>query len=150
MKTNFEFREKLNKIIGGEHHNYCYQCGSCVAVCPAAKYSERFNPRDIMLQTLMGEEEELLKQDSVIWLCTNCYSCYERCPQDVRPVEVIIALKNLARIKGTLPPDVNKYSETIAKTGRAVFVTRSISERRKQLGLPEIKEVPIDELEKIL
>jgi len=150
MKSNFEFREKLNKVIGGEHHNYCYQCGSCVAVCPAAKYSERFNPRDILLQTLMGEEQELLKEDSVIWLCTNCYSCYERCPQDVRPVEVIIALKNLAQMQGTLPSEVNKYSEAIAKTGRAVFVTRSINERRKQLGLPEVKEIPQDELEKIL
>ena len=34
-KLDFEFRERLNKIIGGNHHNYCYQCGSCVAVCPA-------------------------------------------------------------------------------------------------------------------
>jgi len=51
-KLDFAFREKLNKIIGGEHHNYCYQCGACVAACPAARFSDEFNPRDILLMTL--------------------------------------------------------------------------------------------------
>lgn len=149
-KLNFEFRERLNKIVGGNHHNYCYQCGACVAVCPAARFSDDFNPRNIMLQTLLGNEEELIGADSIIWKCTNCYSCYERCPQDVRPVEVIIALKNICAEDGVLPPNVDKYSETIVKTGRSVVITSTVHRRRKELGLPELKDLPVDELQKII
>jgi len=71
VEINFEFREKLNEVLGGNHHNYCYQCGACVAQCPAARYSERFNPRSIMLDALLGREDVLLGPDSPIWLCTN-------------------------------------------------------------------------------
>jgi heterodisulfide reductase subunit C len=149
-KLDFSFREKLNKIVGGNHHNYCYQCGSCVAVCPAARFSDDFNPREILLKTLLGEGEDLIRSDSIIWKCTNCYSCYERCPQDVRPVEVIIALKNLCAQQGVLPGDINKFSETLVKTGRSVIITSTVNRRRQQLGLPELKDVNVEELQAII
>lgn len=149
-KLDFSFREKLNKIVGGNHHNYCYQCGSCVAVCPAARFSDDFNPREILLKTLLGEEEDLIRSDSIIWKCTNCYSCYERCPQDVRPVEVIIALKNLCAQQGVLPSDINKFSETLIKTGRSVIITSTVNRRRQELGLPELKDVNAQELQAII
>jgi len=149
-KLNFEFREKLNQIIGGNHHNYCYQCGSCVAVCPSTRYSEDFNPRDIMLKTLLGDEEELIGPESIIWKCTNCYSCYERCPQDVRPVEVIIALKNYCQQEGLSPDLIEKFSITVEKTGRSVMLTRAVNRKRTELGLEEIGEIEVDELQKII
>lgn len=148
--VNYRFREKLNKVSGGKHHNYCYQCSACVAVCPAARFSKKFNPRKILLQTLLGMEEELLGKDSPIWLCTNCYSCYERCPQDVRPIEVIVALKNMAVEKGTAPANLAKLSDNIAKTGMSVTVSSAINRKREQLGLPALKTIPIDELNTIL
>ena len=147
---SIDFRERLNKVLGGNHHNYCYQCGSCVAVCPAARFSDVFNPREIMLMTLLGRGDELIRADSVIWKCTNCYSCYERCPQDVRPVEVIIALKNICAEEGVLPVNVDKFSETIAKTGRSVIVTSTVDRRRKELGLPDLKDLPVEEIIKII
>ncbi len=148
--VNYRFRERLNKVSGGKHHNYCYQCSACVAVCPAARFSKKFNPRKILLKALLGMEEELLGQDSPIWLCTNCYSCYERCPQDVRPIEVIIALKNMAVEKGTAPANLAKLSDNIAKTGMSVTVSSAVNRKREQLGLPALKTIPIDELNTIL
>ena len=149
-KLDFGFRERLNKVIGGEHHNYCYQCGACVAACPAARFSDEFNPREILLMTLLGEEEKLIREDSIIWQCTNCYSCYERCPQDVRPIEVIIALKNMCAQEGVLPDDINKFSDTLIKTGRSVIITSTVNRRRQQLGLPELKDVNVEELQTII
>ncbi|MDZ7400618.1 MAG: 4Fe-4S dicluster domain-containing protein [candidate division KSB1 bacterium] len=149
-KLDFNFRQRLNKILGGEHHNYCYQCGACVAACPAARFSDNFNPRDVLLKTLIGDEEDLIRPDSIIWKCTNCYSCYERCPQDVRPVEVIIALKNLCAQEGVLPEDINKFSETLVKTGRSVVITSTVNRRRQELGLPELKDVNVAELQTII
>lgn len=148
--VNYRFREKLNKVSGGKHHNYCYQCSACVAVCPAARFSKKFNPRKILLKALLGMEEELLGQDSPIWLCTNCYSCYERCPQDVRPIEVIVALKNMAVEKGTAPANLAKLSDNIAKTGMSVTISSAVHRKREQLGLPPLKTIPIDELQTIL
>lgn len=150
ITVNFRFRDKLNKVSGGKHHNYCYQCSACVGVCPAARFNKNFNPRQILLRTLLGAENDLLGKDSLIWLCTNCYSCYERCPQDVRPIEVIIALKNMAVEKQTAPPTLAKLSENIAKSGLSVTTSSAIDRRRKELGLPEMKKIPIEELNTIL
>ncbi|MCX7996009.1 MAG: 4Fe-4S dicluster domain-containing protein [candidate division WOR-3 bacterium] len=148
--VNFHFREKLNKVPGGKHHNYCYQCSACVASCPAARFAKKFNPRVILLKALLGMEEDLTGKDSVIWLCTNCYSCYERCPQDVRPIEVIIALKNICVEKGTAPDNLTKLSENIGKTGVSVAVTSAVNRIRQELGLPELKKIPVDELKEII
>jgi heterodisulfide reductase subunit C len=150
IKVDFRFREKLNKIQGGKHHNYCYQCSACVAVCPAARFTQEFNPRVILLKALLGMEEALTGEDSPIWLCTNCYSCYERCPQDVRPIEVIIALKNMAVQRQKAPASLAKLSENIAQTGVSVTVTSAVNRRRQELGLPPLKTMPIEELKEIL
>ncbi|UCG31222.1 MAG: 4Fe-4S dicluster domain-containing protein [candidate division WOR-3 bacterium] len=150
IQVDFRFRDKLNKVQGGKHHNYCYQCSACVAVCPAARFTEEFNPRVILLKALLGMEEALTGEDSPIWLCTNCYSCYERCPQDVRPIEVIIALKNMAVQRQKAPASLAKLSDNIAKTGVSVTVTSAVNRRRQELGLPPIKTIPIEELKEIL
>jgi len=150
VEIDFEFRERLSAVLGGNHHNYCYQCGACVAQCPAARYSDRFNPRSIMLDALLGRGDVLLGPDSPIWLCTNCYSCYERCPQDVRPIEVIVALKNMAYEDEAAPGEVTSFTQNITKTGLSGMVTPAVQKMRERLGLPELKQVPLDELLKIL
>jgi len=149
-KLNFEFRKKLDSMLEGDRLNYCYQCGACVGDCPAAKYSEEFNPRVILLKALFGLEEELIKEDSAIWLCTNCFTCYERCPQDVRPIEVINILKNITVEQKKNPVEVDKIVESVKKTGRTVMYTALVDKRRNELGLKNIEQIPdtiIKELE---
>ena len=149
-RLNFAFREKLNTFADGFRHNYCYQCGACVADCPASTYSEEFNPRLIILKALLGFEDELIKPDSEIWNCTNCYTCSERCPQDVRPVDVIIALKNLCYSEGKAPSLIGQISDVVLVTGVTTKVTSLTERRRQELGLPPIKSFPIDEIKKII
>ena len=136
----------------GEVHEweFCFECGACVAQCPAARFSERFNPRVILQDVLLGRGDALLAADSPIWLCTNCYSCYERCPQDVRPIEVIVALKNLANRKGVAPDAVTVLTKNILKTGVAGVVTPVVHKTRERLGLKPLKDVPVEELRKLL
>ena len=149
-KINYEFRDKLNQILGGFSHNYCYQCGACVGDCPAHRFLPEFNPRHIMLQCIYGFEQELTGPDSIIWNCTNCYNCYERCPQEVHPIEVIIALKNLSRSLGTPTPAVDNILERVKEKGVTVLSTELIKKRRESLGLPEFKEQGLDEVKKLL
>lgn len=145
-KIDLKFRDRLAEMIGGELHNLCYQCGACVGDCPAAKYSDEFNPRLIMLKTLLGMEDDLIKENSIIWECTNCFTCYERCPQDVKPIEIIIALKNMVHEKGLSPKPVKNIIKTVMQTGRTVVVNETAKRRREELGLPPLKDMPIDDL----
>lgn len=147
---DFAFRDKLNDIAEGFRHNYCYQCGACVADCPAAAYSERFNPRLIMLKAILGFEAELINADSEIWECTNCYTCSERCPQDVRPVDVIIALKNLAVKEGRAPAVFNQIFDSVMDTGITTKVSSLVERRRDEMGLSALREYPVDDLKRIL
>jgi heterodisulfide reductase subunit C len=146
---DFKFKPELDKVIGGEKHSYCFQCGACVGDCPAARYSEKFNPRVIMLKAILGHHEELLEENSVIWECTNCFNCYERCPQDVRPVSVIMALKNMATTRNTNPDKVNNMVDAVLKTGRTVALTPAAQRIREQLGLKPVSEDIFDELKEI-
>jgi heterodisulfide reductase subunit C len=149
-KINYAFREKLNKELGAFSYNFCYQCGACVADCPTHRYMEAFNPRTIILQALYGFEEELIGPDSLIWNCTNCYNCYERCPQQVNPIEVILALKNMAFRKGTNPPVINNILDRVKKKGVTVTKTDLIAKRRALLGLRDVKETCTDEIKKLM
>jgi heterodisulfide reductase subunit C len=149
-EINFAFREKLDSVAEGFRHNFCYQCGACVADCPANIYSDRFNPRLILLKAILGFEDELIGFDSEIWECTNCYTCSERCPQDVRPVDVIIALKNLCAEAGVSPDPAPKIAASVIEAGMTTKVTSLSEKRRQQFGLGPIKKCPVDEIQKML
>jgi len=149
-KLNFAFRDRLNSVAEGFRHNYCYQCGACVADCPASMYSKGFNPRLIILKALLGFEDELIRADSEIWNCTNCYTCSERCPQEVRPVDVIIAMKNICVAEGKAPALVRNISDTVLTDGITTRKTSVTERRRQELGLSPVKDYPIDEIAKIL
>jgi heterodisulfide reductase subunit C len=149
-KINYEFRERLNHMLGGFSHNFCYQCGACVADCPTHRFMPEFSPRNIILQALYGMEEELTGPDSLIWNCTNCYNCYERCPQEVNPVEVIIALKNIARQKGNHAKGVDTIIDRVSEHGVTVLETDLIKRRRAELDLPEFKIECVEEVTKLI
>ncbi len=149
-ELNFAFRDKLNSVAEGFRHNYCYQCSACVADCPANNYSETFNPRLIMLRAILGFEDELIGPESEIWNCTNCYTCSERCPQDVRPVDVIIALKNLCVREGKAPNLVRDISDAVIQSGITTKVTPLAEKRRKEYGLGPIGNSPAEDIKKIL
>ncbi len=148
-EINFAFREKLNSVAEGFRHNYCYQCGACVADCPACIYSGEFNPRLIILKALLGFEDELISKDSEIWNCTNCYTCSERCPQEVRPVDVIIAMKNICVAEGKAPDLVMNISNTVLSDGITTRVTSVTERRRNELGLKPVRKAPVDEINKL-
>ena len=150
FEINFAFREKLDGIAEGFRHNYCYQCGACVADCPANNYSDTFNPRLIILKALLGFEDELIRPDSEIWDCTNCYTCSERCPQDVRPVDVIIALKNLCVREGKSPELVPQISSSVIDSGITTKVTSLVVKRRAEFGLKPLKDAPVDQIRKLI
>jgi heterodisulfide reductase subunit C len=150
VRVNFDFRRELAAKVEGNLASFCYQCGACVGDCPAATYSKEFNPREIMLKVLYGLGEELLTADSILWQCTNCYNCHERCPQDVKPVEVIISLKNMLADRNIYPEAVAKIIKTFEETGRTTPINPAVERQRQRFGLPPLSPVPMDEIRKLI
>ncbi len=149
VRVDFTFRRELAEKVEGNLASFCYQCGACVGDCPAMTYSDSFNPREIMLKVLYGLGDELLREDSIVWQCTNCYNCSERCPQDVKPVEVIISLKNMLADRGIIPDAVKKIITTFEETGRTVPWTKALERQRDAFGLPPLEPVPMDEIREL-
>lgn len=150
VRINFDFRRELAEKLEGNLAAYCYQCGACVGDCPAKTYGGEFNPREIMLKVLYGLGAELLVEDSILWQCTNCYNCHERCPQEVKPVEVVISLKNMLADRGIYPDTVKKVIETFETTGRTTPLSPAVDRQRARFGLEPLAPVPMDEIRKLI
>lgn len=133
---------------GGENIRRCFACGTCTASCPVREVTERYNPRRIIHMAVLGLREQVLRSD-FIWLCSTCYACHERCPQDVRITTLMHAIKNVAVSEGHIHPSFLTQIDLIREHGRLYDITAFENERRTEHGLPAIAERP-DEYRTIL
>jgi heterodisulfide reductase subunit C len=120
---------------GGENIKKCFSCGTCTAGCPVREVTDRYNPRRIIRMALLGMKKEVLS-GNFIWLCSSCYTCFERCPQDVKIPDLMNAIKNIAVREGYLPPVMKSQLDLLASFGRLLEVTDFENEKRKDSGLP--------------
>ncbi|NPV53177.1 MAG: 4Fe-4S dicluster domain-containing protein [Firmicutes bacterium] len=134
---NPRFKHEVAKEEGGEHIKYCFQCGTCTSGCPVSEIDSKYNPRRIIRMVILGMREQVLRSD-FIWLCSTCYTCYERCPQDVRITEVMNALKNMAVREGYIHPAFRAQAELIGSHGRLYEVDEFTEEKREELGLARL------------
>jgi heterodisulfide reductase subunit C len=139
------FRHEITAEPGGERFMRCFSCGTCVASCPVAgttagrAWAEEYNPRRIIRMALLGMREQVLTS-KFVWLCATCYTCYERCPQDVHIPEVMNAIRNVAVREGHVPAGFRSQAELLRDHGRLYEITDFENERRAEQGLPAIRE----------
>lgn len=141
METETESISKqlLQRSINAEKLRYCYGCGTCTASCPVAKViPENFNPRGL-LQKIFFDLSKTLTEDE-LWLCAWCYTCYERCPQELKTTEIFLLTRNLAVEKGYFPKQPTALIKQILRSGRTLEVTPARDRKRAALGLREIGE----------
>lgn len=131
--------EQIAATPGGEHIHRCLACGTCTATCPVREVTERYSPRRIIHMVLLGMRQRVLSSD-FIWLCSTCYACHERCPQDVRITELMHAIKNVAVLSGHIPQGFRTQVSLLEEHGRLYDITAFENERRTELGLPPIVE----------
>lgn len=149
-KTDPGFKERLSTVESAGQLGYCYQCSACVAECPSARHCEGFNPREIVLASLLGVAGYLTDKDSVLWQCATCYKCYERCPQGTHPIEVVTALKNIAFEKGNAPEGVVAVRDTVREAGVIIVASDTLAKRRAELGLQAAAAAPAADIKKLL
>ncbi len=118
--------------------NVCYQCGTCVSSCAAGLVDPEKNIRRLIQELINTAEETGLKDIELLWFCTTCYQCEDRCPEGVPLTTLLIRLKNMAADMDFIPASVQKEIETIADHSFAYPPSKSMLTRRRRLGLPEL------------
>jgi heterodisulfide reductase subunit C len=132
-----KFKYEISKMHGGEKMMRCFQCGTCTSDCPVARFSDTYRPRQIIRMVQLGLRERVLNSDT-LWLCAACFTCTDRCPQDVEVASVIRVLRNLAAEKGIVPQVFKEEASSILESGYAYRIPELRLKKRETLGLPPL------------
>ncbi len=97
------FKEEVAAEPGCQHLLRCFACGVCTATCPVSELTPEFSPSQIIRQILYGQRAALLGS-TALWYCARCARCSFQCPQDVRFLDIIQGLRNLALRDGMISP----------------------------------------------
>ncbi len=116
----------------------CYQCGTCVCSCPVTDFGQ--NTRKLMRKIIFGLKKEVL-EDEIIWMCTECYYCAERCPQGIDLPHIWIGLRRLAARQGIRPTHANALVMEFSNSGRGTSIPDAINVRRQGLKLNDVKKL---------
>ena len=103
-EADAQFKYEIAAQPGAENFKRCFSCGTCTASCPVAEATEEYDPRKIIRMAVLGMRKQVLASD-VIWLCARCYTCYARCPQNVKFADVMEVLRKVAVKDGHVPKE---------------------------------------------
>jgi len=143
-----KFKYEISKIHGAEKVMLCFQCGTCTADCPIARFSDFYRPRKLVRMTQLGLKNRLLSND-VIWLCSTCFTCIDHCPQDVGVANIVRALRNLSVKEGDMPVVFKELASNILKTGYAYMIPELRLKKREEQGLPTLPKANLESVEKL-
>jgi len=143
------FKYEISKIHGAERVMLCFQCGTCTADCPIAKYSGFYKPRRIARMVQFGLKDRLLS-DNHLWLCSTCYACIDHCPQDVEVASIVRVLRNMVVKERNEMPMVSKgLATSLLKTGYIYTIPESRLKRRVEQHLPLLPKANLESISKI-
>jgi heterodisulfide reductase subunit C len=137
---------------GGQDVMGCLQCGNCTGVCPISLKID-YKTRNIIKLCQFGLKKFTI---STRWVCATCYRCYEHCPANLNPAEVMVALRHIAVREGIVPPFIRIATVNILTYGHSIKPDSEIEKLRKELDLkplaattPAFRKV-VDELRTII
>lgn len=142
------FKYELSKMHGGEKLKQCFQCGTCTSDCPIARFSDSYRPRTIIRMAQLGLKDRVLSSDT-LWLCASCFTCNDRCPQDVEVAGVIRILRNAAAQRGIVPLIFKELGSSILESGVAYRIPELRLKKRGEIGLPPLPKGNPDAMVKL-
>ncbi|MFX1559374.1 MAG: 4Fe-4S dicluster domain-containing protein [Promethearchaeota archaeon] len=142
------FKYEVADMVGGEGLLRCLKCGACSGGCPVGAVID-YRPRKVLGNVLLGLKDEVLSSDQ-IWMCAACFTCEERCVQQVNFTDVVTVLRNMASREGHAAPGYVKMAEMVLKNGRVSSRTGLVDKMREQLGLPPLQDPAVEQLEGIM
>lgn len=106
IQPDLHFIDFVRKTSGSDLST-CMQCGSCTAVCELSPEIEPY-PRKEMIWAAWGLKDQLMT-DPDIWLCYNCGDCTSTCPRDVKPGDVLAAIRQATWMHFSRPRFLSKW-----------------------------------------
>jgi Fe-S oxidoreductase len=100
----------------------CIQCGKCTGGCPVARKTT-LNIRTLIYHMLVDSDIDVRSHEE-LWDCTACFTCVERCPKDVEPAELIIALRGELVESGRVPETLGTALMGIFRQGNPSGMAR--------------------------
>jgi heterodisulfide reductase subunit C len=143
-----KFKYEMSGVPGFEKLRLCFQCGTCTADCPIARFSEIYHPRRLMRMTQLGMKDRVLGSEA-IWLCAGCFTCVDHCPQGVDLAGVLRALRNIAAREGVVPPVFKELQSNISSTGYAYKIPELRVRKRVDKGLPDLPNTNVEAVAKL-
>ena len=144
-----KFKYELVKMHGSEKILKCFQCGTCTSDCPVARYSDSYRPRTLIHMAQLGLKDRVLNSDT-LWLCAACFTCTDRCPQDVEVASVIRVFRNLAAERGCVPAVFKEQAACLLESGYAYKIPELRIKKRESQGLPPLPKGNKEKLLKTL
>lgn len=143
-----QFKYEISRMHGGEKLKQCFQCGTCTSDCPIARFSDSYRPRHLIRMVQLGLKNRVLTSDT-LWLCAACFTCTDRCPQDVEVASVIRILRNAAIERILAPPIFKELAKNILESGVAYRIPDLRLKKREQIGLPPLPKCSLEALKKL-
>ena len=137
-----KFKYEVSDQPGGENLKLCFSCGICTAGCPVTEVENDYNPRKLIRMILLGMKEEVLSSN-LIWLCSLCYTCYARCPQNVKFTDIMSVLRDMAVREKYVHPSFVKNIDEIDRLSQQLRhqMVRSIFAHKKKNKSIDQKEL---------
>jgi len=107
----------------------CIHCGACVSACTVLEVDKGFIAPAALAKAyrFVGDPRDGLSKDRLkylsdvpggIWDCTRCNMCVEVCPKDVRPMDRIMQLRELAVEAGVAAGTGARHGDAFAGSVR--------------------------------
>ena len=142
MKPDISFKRDLVRLSGSPL-NQCIQCGNCSAVCSLAP-EERPFPRKEMIWAGWGLRDHLIGNVDV-WLCHQCGDCSSYCPREVKPADVIAAVRQKSYSHYARPAFMGRLLSEPAWLPVAILIPAAVIAAILLLaGTLKIPEGPVD------
>ena len=137
-----KFKYEVSEQPGGENLKLCFSCGICTAGCPVTEVEGEYNPRKLIRMILLGMKEEVLSSN-LIWLCSLCYTCYARCPQNVKFTDIMGVLRDMAVREKYVHPSFIKNIDEIDRLSQQIRhqMVRTIFPQKKENKSIDQKEL---------
>jgi heterodisulfide reductase subunit C len=132
-----DFKKELADQPESTKLRACFTCLTCASSCPVAQVESRFNPIRIIRMALLGLKEDVIGNPE-LWLCSSCYTCQERCPNDVRITDFLVLMKNLAVQEGKAPHGIKAQKDLVLTHGRIYPLDDFDNKKRQKIDLPKL------------
>jgi len=97
----------------------------------------------------LGLKDRVLKSDT-LWLCAACFTCTDRCPQDVEVASVIRVFRNIAAEEGCVPQVFKDQTTSLLESAYAYKIPELRIKKREQQCLPPLPKGNPEKIKKVL